>query len=125
MEPDCPRRTWTETSEHIRPCASLTERARREACRRVGQDSETVARVAGHYGAGWQAIMKAVVEYGRPLVVDPHRLDCVTRLGVDETAFLGANAYHSTSFVTGRRGLDWAGRAAARRGRRSQRESFV
>jgi transposase len=110
MEPDCPRRTWTETSEHIRPCASLTERARREACRRVGQDSETVARVAGHYGAGWQAIMNAVVEYGRPLVVDPHRLDCVTRLGVDETAFLGATAYHSSSFVTGV--VDLTGRVA-------------
>ena len=27
MEPDCPRQTWTETSEHIRPRASLTERA--------------------------------------------------------------------------------------------------
>jgi transposase len=101
MEPDCPRQTWTETSEHIRPRASLTERARREACRRVGQDGETVARVAGQYGAGWQAIMNAVVEYGRPLVEDPYRLDGVERLGVDETAFLGANAYRSTSFVTG------------------------
>jgi len=40
----------TETSEHIRPRASLTERARREACRRVGQDGNTVARVTGHYG---------------------------------------------------------------------------
>ena len=79
----------------------MTERARREACRRVGQDGETVARVAGQYGAGWQAIMNAVVEYGRPLVEDPYRLDGVERLGVDETAFLGANAYHSTSFVTG------------------------
>jgi transposase len=110
MEPDCPRRTWTETSEHIRPRASLTERARREACRRVGQDGETVARVAGQYGAGWQAIMNAVVEYGRPLVEDPYRLDGVERLGVDETAFLGANAYHSTSFVTGV--VDLTGRVA-------------
>jgi transposase len=110
MERDCPRRTWTETSEHIRPRASLTERARREACRRVGQDGETVARVAGQYGAGWQAIMNAVVEYGRPLVEDPARLDGVERLGVDETAFLGANAYHSTSFVTGV--VDLTGRVA-------------
>ena len=81
MEPDCPRQTWTETSEHIRSRASLTERARREACRRVGQDGETVARVAGQYGAGWQAIMNAVVEYGRPLVEESVStycwLDCV------------------------------------------------
>jgi transposase len=101
MEPECPRRTWTETSEHIRPRASLTERARREACRRVGQDGDTVARVAVQYGAGWQAIMNAVVEYGTPLVDDPRRLDGVTRLGVDETAFLAADAYHPTSYVTG------------------------
>jgi transposase len=101
MEPDCPRRTWTEISEHIRPRASLTERARREACRRVGQDGDTVARVAAQYGTGWQAIMTAVREYGAPLVDDPGRLDGVQRLGVDETAFLAATAYHSTSFVTG------------------------
>jgi transposase len=45
-EPACPRRTWTETSEHIRPRSSLTERARREGCCRVGEDGDTVARVA-------------------------------------------------------------------------------
>ena len=33
MERDCAKQTWTETSEAIRPRASLTERARREACR--------------------------------------------------------------------------------------------
>ena len=110
MEPDCPRQTWTETSEHIRPRVSLTERARREACRRVGQDGETVARVAAQYGCGWQAIMNAVREYGLPLVDDPQRLDGVRRLGVDETAFLAANAYHSTSFITGV--VDLTGRAA-------------
>jgi len=110
MEPDCPRQTWTETSEHIRPRASLTERARREACRRVGQDGETVARVAAQYGCGWQAIMNAVREYGLPLVDDPQRLDGVRRLGVDETAFLAANAYHSTSFITGV--VDLTGRVA-------------
>ncbi len=37
-EPRCPVVTWSETSAVIRPRASLTERARVEACRRVGQD---------------------------------------------------------------------------------------
>jgi transposase len=101
MEPDCAKQTWTETSEHIGPRASMTERARREACRRVGQDGETVARVAAQYGVGWQAIMNAVREYGTPLVDDPARLHGVTRLGVDETAFLAANAWHGTLFATG------------------------
>jgi transposase len=81
MEPDCSRQTWTETSEAIRPRASLTERARREACRRVGEDGDTVARVAAHYGSGWATIMAAVIEYGTPLVEDPARLAGVRQLG--------------------------------------------
>ncbi len=101
MESDCVRQTWTETCEAIRPRASMTERARREACRRVGEDGDTVARVAAQYGCGWQAIMAAVIEYGTPLVDDPHRLAGVTQLGVDETAFLSANGRHSTIFATG------------------------
>jgi transposase len=36
-EPRCPVVTWSETSTAIRPRASLTERARVEACRRVGR----------------------------------------------------------------------------------------
>jgi transposase len=101
MESECPKQTWTETSEAIRPRASMTERARREACRRVGQDGDTVAKVAAQFGVGWQAIMNAIIEYGTPLVDDPARLDGVTRLGVDETAFLSANACHATLFATG------------------------
>ncbi len=101
MERDCARRTWTEISEHIRPRASLSERARREACRRVGEDGDTVARVAAQYGTSWATIMAAVIEYGIPLVDEPQRLENVTRLGVDETAFLSANGWHSTIFATG------------------------
>ena len=37
-EPLCARRTWTETSDHIRARAVLTERARAWVCRRVGRD---------------------------------------------------------------------------------------
>ena len=69
--------------------------------------------------------MKAVLEHGRPLVEDPHRVDGVRRLGVDETAFLAASASHSTSFVTGVVDLTGRGGAAARRGERLQRESLV
>jgi hypothetical protein len=38
VEPGCAVQTWTERSDAIRPRSSLSERARREACRRVGQD---------------------------------------------------------------------------------------
>jgi len=63
-------------------------------------------------------------EYGTPLVDDPARLDGVRRLGVDETAFLAANALRSTRFVTGV--VDLTGRAARpRHRRRAHRESLV
>jgi len=95
-EPACPVRTWTESSAQIRPRASLTERARVEACRRVGEDGHCVAQVAAAFGVGWGVVMRAVTEYGTALVDDPVRLRGVTALGVDETAFLAANRAHPT-----------------------------
>jgi len=101
VEPRCPVVTWSETSPAIRPRASLTERARVEVCRRVGQDGHSVAQVAVAFGVAWGTVMAAVVEYGTPLVDDPDRLAGVQALGVDETAFLAANGRHHTQFVTG------------------------
>jgi transposase len=100
-ESRCPARTWSEINGHIRPRASLTERARAEACRRVGRDGHDVAAVAVEYGVGWHTIMRAVDDHGRPLIDDPARLDGVTAVGVDETAFLAATGTHATEFVTG------------------------
>jgi transposase len=100
-EPVCPARTWTETSSVIRPRASLTERARVEACRRVGQDGHSVAQVAADFGVAWGTVMDAVEQYGTPLVDDPDRLAEVTALGVDETAFLRATKDRHTQYVTG------------------------
>jgi transposase len=85
-EPRCRRMTWSETSPVIGPRASLTERARAEACRRVGQDGHSVAQVAAGFGVAWGTVMAAVVECGTPLVDDPDRLNGVAALGVDETA---------------------------------------
>ena len=101
MEALCSASTWTETSEVIRPRACLTERARAEACRRVGQDGHSVAQVAAAFGVGWGTVMSAVRHYGEPLVADPARTEGVAALGVDETAFLAANAAHHTIFATG------------------------
>jgi transposase len=100
-EPRCPKRTWTETSAAIRARAAWTERARVEACRRVGELGQTVAAVATEFGVGWATVMAAVRDYGQPLVNDPHRLDEVHTLGVDETAFLAATPTTSTVFATG------------------------
>jgi len=98
--------TWTETSKAIGARMAMTERARAEACRRVGQDVDSVAEVARSFGVGWATVMSAVIDHGTPLVDDPARTAGVSGLGTDETAFLAANAFHHTSFVTGFVDLD-------------------
>ena len=70
----CPKRTWTEASPVIAPRGSLTERARAEMCRRVGEDGASVAAVARELGVGWRTAMTAVRDYGTPRVDDPTRL---------------------------------------------------
>jgi transposase len=100
-EPACRVRTWTEQTAAIRPRAVLTERARAEACRRVGKDAHAVAAVARDLGVGWATIMRAVAAHGWPLVDDPGRLDGVAALGLDETSFLKATRVAPTRYVTG------------------------
>ena len=100
-EPACGVRTWTEQVAAIRPWAVLTERARAEACRRVGKDAPAVAAVARDLGVGWATMMRAVADRGRPLVEDPDRLDGVAALGLDETSFLKAARRAPTRWVTG------------------------
>jgi transposase len=86
---------------HHPPRAVLTERARAEACRRVGKDAHSVAAVARDLGVGWATVMRAVRDHGRPLVEDPTRLDGVAALGLDETSFLKATRTAPTRYVTG------------------------
>src|SRR6266511_3785459 len=100
-EPACGVRTWTEQAAAIRPRAVLTQRARAEACRRVGKDAHAVAAVARDLGVGWATIMRAVADYGTPLVDDPMRLDGVATHGLDETTFLKATRLAPTRWVTG------------------------
>jgi hypothetical protein len=101
LEPACEVRTWTEQRVAIRPRAVLTERARAEACRRVGKDAHAVAAVARDLGVGWATIMRAVADHGIPLVDDPTRLDGVVTLGLDETSFLKATRRAPSRYVTG------------------------
>jgi transposase len=79
----------------------LTERARAEACRRVGKDAHAVAAVARDLGVGWATIMRAVREHGSPWVEDPTRLQRVAAPGLDETSFLKATRVAPTRSVTG------------------------
>jgi transposase len=100
-EPACGVRIWTEQAAAIRPRAVLTQRARAEACRRVGKDAHAVAAVARDLGVGWATIMRAVRDHGSLLLDDPTRLDSVANLGLDETAFLKATPTAPTRYVTG------------------------
>jgi hypothetical protein len=43
-----------------------------------------VAAPARELGVGWGTVMRAVRDYGQPLISDPARLAGVTGLGVDE-----------------------------------------
>jgi transposase len=99
-EADCDVATWTEQTSAIAPRASMTERARAEACRQVGEQNRSVACVARDLGVGWATVMAAVEDYGRPLVDDPLRAAAVSALGLDEVAFLRANARRHTTFAT-------------------------
>ncbi len=45
--------------------------------------------------------MRAVWRHGQSLVDDPARLEGVTALGMDETAFRRANRHHHTTYVSG------------------------
>jgi transposase len=101
VEPACEVRTWTEQQAAIRPRAVLTERARAEACRRVGKDAHAVAAVARDLGVGWATVMRAVRDHGSLLVDDAARLEGVVALGLDETTFLKATQVAPTRYVTG------------------------
>ena len=100
-EPACKVRTWTERTAAIGPRAVLTQRARAEACRRVGKDAHAVAAVARDLGVGWATVMRAVRDHGSPLVDDAARLEGVATLGLDETTFLKATQVAPTRYVTG------------------------
>jgi transposase len=100
-EPACKVRTWTERAAAIGPRAVLTQRARAEACRRVGKDAHAVAAVARDLGVGWATVMRAVHDHGSPLVDDAARLEGVAALGLDETTFLKATQVAPTRYVTG------------------------
>jgi transposase len=105
---DCEARTWSEASSHIRPRAVLTERARAEMCRRVGEDIDSVAEVARAFGVGWHTAMAAVRDHGRNKIDDPARTAAATAIGVDETVFLHACRHRHTTYATGVVDLDRA-----------------
>jgi transposase len=102
---ECEVKTWTEQHDAIGARRSLTERARRETCRRVGRN-HSVAEVARELGVGWATVMAAVVDYGTPLVEDPDRIGTVQQLGLDEAKYQKAGPRRRTRYATGFVDLD-------------------
>jgi transposase len=105
-DPDCAVGTWSEEVDDIAPRAALTERARAEICRPVGEAGRSVAQVARGFGVGRHTAMAAVRDHGRPRVDHLSRLGAPRALGVDEHSFLAATAEQSTQLVTGFVDLD-------------------
>jgi transposase len=100
-EDECPQRTWSEHSDELPDRHVLSARAGRECTRAVGEEARSVASLARWLGVARATVMNAVRHYGTPLVDDPGRVGDVVSLGIDETAFLRANAEHPTQYVTG------------------------
>lgn len=97
-DPDCPAKSFTEESGLVED--SLTQRAAKEICRRVGEDGSTVAQAARDFGVGWATAMNCVRRHGEPMVEDPDRLGRTEALGVDEHKMLCATKDHHTVFAT-------------------------
>jgi transposase len=104
-QPLCAQRTWTERHPAIAPRAGLTERARAWAFEQVGAADAAVSRTAATLGVAWWTVMRQVIDRGTPEIDASSRLTPddgpVTAVGVDETAYLRANATRSTTFATG------------------------
>jgi transposase len=101
VDPDCGTRTWTEESWLAAPRRHLTNRARAEICRRVGEDNDAVAACAKDYGVRWHTAMECVLDVGTPMVDDPSRIEGASAVGLDETMYLHARRGRRRVLVTG------------------------
>jgi len=100
---DCGR-SWREQHPDILPRAVLTERARAEAARQVGELGRAVAAVAREFGVGWETVMRAVRDTAARLFADQQLHTRQTRpcvaIGVDEKIMNRATRGRRRRFVT-------------------------
>lgn len=100
---DCGR-SWRETHPQIAPRATLTERARAEAARQVGEDGAAVAAVARTLGVGWHTVMDAVHAEAARRFADQQiytvQLRPCLALGVDEKVMNRASRGRRRRYVT-------------------------
>jgi transposase len=78
----CPRRSFTQVSEAIRPRARLTERLKDTLARAIAAANRAVAEVAAEYGVSWGAAHRALVAAAARWLPAPTPTPV---LGIDET----------------------------------------
>ena len=100
---DC-RRSWRERHPGVAPRAVLTERARDEAARQVGELGRPVAQVAREFGVGWETVMRAVKDTAARLFADQQiytiQLTPCVAIGVDEKVMNRARRGRRRRYVT-------------------------
>lgn len=100
---DC-RRSWREQHPAFAPRAVLTERARVEAARQVGELGRPVAAVARELGVAWETVMRAVKDTAAKLFADQQlytlQLTPCQAIGVDEKVMNRARRGQRRRYVT-------------------------
>jgi transposase len=99
--PGCAKRSWMLEDHRIaaKNCL-LTTRAAKWATVQVG-GGRTVSEVAAELACDWHTVNDAVTTYGEALLAaDRKRLNKTTAIGLDETAFVKANASSQTEYAT-------------------------
>ncbi len=101
VDASCPRRSWVMGDHRIaaKQCL-LTTRAAKWATVQVGT-GRTVKEVAAELDCDWHTVNDAVTTYGQALLAaDRRRLNRTSAIGLDETAFVKANAASHTHYAT-------------------------
>ena len=83
-EPLCPRRSFTQTSDAVRPRARVTERLRDQVAHAIAGSNRAVAEVAREYGVSWPTAHKALIAAAARWLPEP---EPTSRVGIDETRF--------------------------------------
>jgi len=81
-EPLCPRRSFTQIADAIRPRARVTERLRDKLASAIATSNRAVSDVAAEYGVSWPTAHKALIAAAARWLPEPAP---TTVLGIDET----------------------------------------
>jgi transposase len=84
VEPQCRRRSFTQTCAAVKPRARVTERLRDKLASAIAGSNRPVADVATEYAVSWPTAHKALIAAATRWLPEPGP---TSRLGIDETRF--------------------------------------